>query len=340
MMLERSRSLDRLRVDGQEISDPVFGRYRIEEPVLLELLETDVVRRLAEVHQAGASYLVRPGRDIMRFEHSVGVMLLIRQLGGDVAAQVAGLLHDVSHTAFSHVVDRVYRRKDEDYHEHLVHDWVAASSLPVVLARHGLTLDQVLDTKRWPLLDRPFPDLSADRIDYTLRDLLRLGGITQREVISFVQSLVIHEETIAVAMLSSAVWFLRQYHREVVGLFMDPVELAANASLAESIETALEVGVIEEADLMLSDEGLLARLRSCGIREVTVPLQRLQPMLHVAVDDETYDYQLVLKDRFVDPLVLSDGGAARCSDLDPALRDLRDDISRRAEKGIGVRIIG
>jgi hypothetical protein len=122
MMLEQPRSLDQLQVDGQEVSDPVFGRQRVEEPVLLELLETDVVRRLAGVHQAGASYLVRPGRDVMRFEHSVGVMLLIRQLGGDLSEQVSGLLHDVSHTAFSHVLDRVHRRKDEDYHERLVHD--------------------------------------------------------------------------------------------------------------------------------------------------------------------------------------------------------------------------
>jgi hypothetical protein len=171
------------------------------------------------------------------------------------------------------------------------------------------------------LLDRPFPDLSADRIDCTLRGLLRLKVITQREVITFVQSLVIHEGRIAVADLGSAVWFLRQYHQEAVGLFMDPVELAANASLAEAIEAALEVDVIEEADLMVSDEELLTRLRSCGIDDVTFPLQRLRPTLHVAVDDEAYDYHLMLKNCFVDPLVLTGGAAARCSDLDPGLAE-------------------
>jgi len=49
-----------------------------------------------------------------RFDHSVGVMLLIRKLGAGsspasalLKEQVAALLHDVSHTAFSHVIDYV-----------------------------------------------------------------------------------------------------------------------------------------------------------------------------------------------------------------------------------------
>ncbi|MEH6941868.1 HD domain-containing protein [Bacillus sp. JJ722] len=35
--------------------------------------------------------------NVTNFEHSKGVMLLIRILGGSVEEQVAGLLHDVSY---------------------------------------------------------------------------------------------------------------------------------------------------------------------------------------------------------------------------------------------------
>ena len=45
---------------------------------------------------------------ITRYEHSVGVMLLARRVGGGLREQVAALLHDVSHTAFSHVIDHVF----------------------------------------------------------------------------------------------------------------------------------------------------------------------------------------------------------------------------------------
>jgi HD superfamily phosphohydrolase len=34
-------------------------------------------------------------------------MLLVRRLGASLEEQIAALLHDVSHTAFSHVIDSV-----------------------------------------------------------------------------------------------------------------------------------------------------------------------------------------------------------------------------------------
>lgn len=57
-----------------------------------------------------------PGTDspLTRYEHSVGAMLLVRRAGGSVEAQAAGLLHDVAHTALSHVADNVF--------EYVVHE--------------------------------------------------------------------------------------------------------------------------------------------------------------------------------------------------------------------------
>jgi HD superfamily phosphohydrolase len=44
-------------------------------------------------------------------------MLLIWRLGGSLREQLAGLLHDVSHAAFSHLIDHVLDVAEEDYHE-------------------------------------------------------------------------------------------------------------------------------------------------------------------------------------------------------------------------------
>lgn len=88
------------------VNDEIYGEYEVEA-VLQDLIQSKPVQRLKGIHQGGASYLVNPKWNVTRYEHSMGVMLLIRRLGGSIEEQIAGLLHDVSHTAFSHVIDFV-----------------------------------------------------------------------------------------------------------------------------------------------------------------------------------------------------------------------------------------
>ena len=114
------------------IRDALYGEFEIDG-VLEELILSKPVQRLKEIHQAGAGFLVNSRWTITRFEHSIGVMLLIRQFGGSLEEQVAGLLHDVSHTAFSHVVDVVLENEAEDYHEELFMDVIKQSSIPAIL---------------------------------------------------------------------------------------------------------------------------------------------------------------------------------------------------------------
>src|SRR5436190_23051682 len=87
--------------------DRVYGDVAIEEPGILDLIGSPTFERLKGVRQAGPSALTFPFKNVTRFEHSLGVFLLLRRLGADRREQVAGLLHDISHTAFSHAVDFV-----------------------------------------------------------------------------------------------------------------------------------------------------------------------------------------------------------------------------------------
>lgn len=84
-----------------DYQDDVYGTILIEEPVLLDLLESAALRRLRGVLQHGISALIGITQPVTRFEHSVGAMLLVRRLGGKLPEQIAALLHDVSHTAFT-----------------------------------------------------------------------------------------------------------------------------------------------------------------------------------------------------------------------------------------------
>ena len=74
---------------------------------------------------------------VTRLEHSLGVYLLLTRLGAGRRERVAGLLHDVSHTAFSHAVDFLFASEEQDHHERLKPEFLHRPDLAGALARWG-----------------------------------------------------------------------------------------------------------------------------------------------------------------------------------------------------------
>ncbi len=89
--------------------------------------------------QAGPSAFAFPFKTVTRYEHSLGVYLLLRRLGAGPREQVAGLLHDVSHTAFSHAVDFVFSSEEQDHHEALKPVFLDRPDLAAALAAARVT---------------------------------------------------------------------------------------------------------------------------------------------------------------------------------------------------------
>src|SRR3954453_8759211 len=105
-------------------NDRVYGEVTIDDPRLLALIACPTFQRLGGIKQAGPSAFAFPFKTVTRLEHSLGVYLLLRQLGADRREQVAGLLHDISHTAFSHAVDFVFSSEEQNHHEALKHEFL------------------------------------------------------------------------------------------------------------------------------------------------------------------------------------------------------------------------
>ncbi len=102
-----------------EWTDRVYGEATIDDPEVLALIACPTFQRLKGIKQAGPSAFAYPFKTVTRFEHSLGVYLLLRRLGAGVREQIAGLLHDISHTAFSHAVDFIISSEEQDHHEKL-----------------------------------------------------------------------------------------------------------------------------------------------------------------------------------------------------------------------------
>ncbi len=154
-----------------EINDRVYGKVVIEDPVLIELINSKPLQRLKGINQYGIPDTYYHKENYSRYEHSLGVMLLLKHLGSSEEEQIAGLLHDVSHRSFSHLYDWVIDNAElEDAQDNSHSDFIMRSEIPSILERHGYDANRIIDYHNFGLLERDSPDLCADRIDYALRE--------------------------------------------------------------------------------------------------------------------------------------------------------------------------
>ena len=321
------------------ISDVLYGKFEVDA-VLEELILSKPMQRLKGIHQAGASYLMNEKWNVTRFEHSVGVMLLVKKLGGSVEEQIAGLLHDVSHTAFSHVIDYVFDNEDESYHEEIFSSVVKNSEIPAILVRHGYNYEDILlDDSKWTLLERSAPELCADRVDYTLRDMYTYGYISLEEVHRFLEDIIAVEGKMVLQSIEMAEWFTETYYKEVIDFFMKPMNIYGNDMLAKTLKVALHKRIIHADDFLLEDEELISKLQQCNDPEVEALLSKVHRNVKVKEDRNDYDLHQKNKVRLIDPPLLREGKIVQSSVVSENIRQMSDIAYEKAVRGMYVKVI-
>ena len=311
-----------------EIDDILFGKWSIDG-VLEELISSEPIQRLKGIYQAGAGYWVNEKWNVTRYDHSIGTMLLVKKLGGSTQEQIAALLHDVSHTAFSHVIDFALDNRQEDYHESIFEQVIIRSEIPHILERHGYDYRRILlDHSKWTLLERPAPELCADRIEYTLRDMYTYGVITKGEVLDFLAKLIVVDGKIAVLDIEAAEWFTETYYKEVIGFFMDPLNVYGYDVLAKALKIALDKELLGLDTLLQTDTEVMELLCNTGDAEVDCYINLLQRGREVKADDTGVRKGKV---RLIDPAVVVDGELKKASFLSMKVRRMTEEAKRKAE---------
>ena len=167
---------------------PLLDIYSDEKPdFLLPFLEAPVLKRLADITQGcGTEYSKFYTFKVTqsRLTHSIGVALIIRHFTHDEKQTLAGLFHDISHSIFSHVGDFLLgdAENQESSEQHMNK---LLSNDPVILRelnKLGITIPEVDDYTLYPIADNHGPQLSADRLEYTLSTALVFGTRTLDEI--------------------------------------------------------------------------------------------------------------------------------------------------------------
>lgn len=305
--------------------DPIYGENEITEPVILELLESSAMQRLKGIDQAGYFEPFFPGTAYSRFEHSIGVYLLLHHFGAELPEQIAGLIHDVSHSAFSHCADYVFAEGSQKEHTHqdnIFDSFVGKSEIPAILSKYGFDLEYILEDKNFPLKENDLPDICADRIDYSLRTILhfRKYALTRAEKI---------EEILADLIVKNGQWVFANYRsaQDFSDLFFHAnkyfysnIESAVMfRTTGDYLKCAIENKYISKEDLYLTDAEVLEKINQHLEKDGVLKKlwERMNNRVGYANNPEDYDAQVFCKSRVIDPLCYNNGKVARVSEVNP-----------------------
>lgn len=321
-----------------KINDLIYGNFEINEPILLELIASKPLQRIKHVNQAG-NQLVEPHRTLTRYDHCVGVMLLLRKFNASLEEQVAGLLHDVPHTAFSHAVDFVFKEgESQTYHERFLEKIVLNSEIPQILEKYDINLKKVIQPENFTLLEQEIPDLCADRIDYSLRDIRNYDQFNNQEVEQILDSIIVFNDKFVMTDRRVAHLYAKAFIRTCLEFWNSPKTLATFELMGDLLRTGLELGIIKEEDLFLTDEELILKISNSAKPETTRFLEKLTPRLSFTFDQENFDYHTRGKARYIDPLIFRNNEIKRLSEINDDFASEIEEFKQKVAQGHKIKI--
>src|SRR3989344_5134266 len=194
------------------INDNIYGDFEINESVLIDLINSPSMQRLKKISQFGMPDEYYFMKGYSRYDHCVGVMLLLRKLGADLKEQIAGLLHDVSHTAFSHVIDWVIGDPlKENYQDEVFAQFIENSEIPNILDKYNFNYKEICKLDNFSLLENELPNICADRVDYSLREIIDFETLSNFKTI--LDSLINHRGKIVFNSVNAAEIFGMDFAR-------------------------------------------------------------------------------------------------------------------------------
>jgi HD superfamily phosphohydrolase len=265
------------------IRDEIYGEELVHELALVELLQSPEVQRLQGICQHGVTGFLGLTPRVTRLEHSVGAFILVRRVGATIEEQVAALLHDISHTTLSHVIDHALSKPGEgSYHEVHKTRYLKTTRLPDILARHRIN-QKVFEEELFPLVEMPSPQLCADRLDYALRDAVSFGKLTiedARRVVGSLKAFPSPTATRRLLVLDDpyvALILSRAYITSDKDVWSSPAHIDMYQRTGRVIGELVEAGSVDDKVLwQMSDIEFWTLLRQAANPEQLRAIERLE----------------------------------------------------------------
>lgn len=324
--------------NAMKINDVIYGDFKIKEPVLIDLINSKPVQRLKGIEQYGIPKELYLFPGFSRYDHSLGAMLLLRKLNATLEEQVAGLLHDISTTAFSHIIDWVlgYQAK-EDYHDEIHNTVIENSVIPQILSTYNFDVEKIINIKSNSLLEKEVPNLCADRVDYALREFHQW---TNPKIVKMcIDNLTVYKRKIVFASKKSAEAFGRNYLKCQTEHWGEADAVLRYHLFSQALKIALREKIVAPEDFYKNDIYVMKKLKTSKNIQINKLLQVLLGKIHFEWNEKNPQLRLKKKFRYVDPEYLKNGNLYRLSRIDPHFKSFLKEQREINEKGINVNLL-
>jgi len=177
-------------------------KYMEFDDLLIQIIDTPEFQKLRNIKQLGLCYLVFPGANHNRFEHSLGVSYLCGSMIENLKknqpelnittrqillVRIAGLVHDIGHACFSHFFDNHFL-KNKIIGDNIEHEHRSCSLFSHIIKKYNINLTEeeikIVQEMIVPKDNNSFlyqivankdNGLDCDKFDYIARDTYHIG---------------------------------------------------------------------------------------------------------------------------------------------------------------------
>lgn len=262
------------------------------------------------------------------FEHSLGVALIVWHFTRDKKQTIAALLHDIASPAFKHSVDFLHGDVEtQESTEALTAKIIRESrSITKLLKKDNILPTEVSDYHLYPIADNDTPNLAADRLEYTLANGLFLYDIWDFEKVkTFYNDItVLKNENDADELGFKTPEIAAEFTKMNLPLASIYHGDKARANLqftADILKSMINSEYLTENDLyVMSEREVVDWILSCGDKTISEAYRQFQRATTVysgnTAKKNCYCISTKAKVRYIVPLVKTEAGAERITDLD------------------------
>ncbi len=307
-----------------------------------DYIDTPAMQKLKEIHIICGTYYSKMYDEMWysRLDHSVAVALIIWHFTKNKKQTLAGLFHDIATPVFSHTIDFMNGdyENQESTEELTTKTIVQSKEIMTLLERDGIKVEEIDDYHHYPIADNDTPQLSSDRLEYTLSNGF---GVVKKlwnldEIQEIYQNIEIQRNEQGMQELGFRdIQMAEKFVSTMSTLSMLYRENKTKFSmqfLADCIKKMADKNLITVEDLYrLSEKEMIEKIENCPEDNIAECFKKWKNATKIQENDippvGIYSVHIEkIKIRYINPLVsVSENGFARVSDVS---RQAKQDIEK------------